>query len=113
MEELTLRTRLQQDLAFIENKENYYAMFKYVIEKCATAELENLLLFNAGYIADIEYVINLDHIQKAKELAIKTHGMWTIEMLEQSKTQHTPRTLVSSVYSDIFNIVLKPKDGNQ
>lgn len=107
MDELFLRSRFQGDLAFIENTENYHAMFMHVLECCTTAQLENLLLFNGGYIADIEYVCNINRIQKAKEQAIVTHGEWTIKMFEQSKTRHSPRTFVSSVYSDIFNIELR------
>ncbi len=113
MDEKFLKSRFQGDLAFVENTENYYAMFQYVIEKCATAQVENLLLYTAGILPDEKYIENITRIQSAKELAIKTHGEWTIKMFEQSKTQHTPRTLVSSVYADIFNIELKQTGGER
>lgn len=105
-----IRQGFYDKLAFIENVENYYAMFKYVIETCARAQVGNLVLYEEGYFTDSEYLDNIRRIEKAKELAIKTHGEWTINMLEQSKTQHTPRTFVSSVYSDIFGIVLKVEE---
>lgn len=105
-----LLSRFECDLATIENPDSYYAMFRYTIEICAKAQLENELLRNSSTISREQYVENLDRIQRAKELAIKTHGEWTIKMFEQSKTQHTPRTFVSSVYSDIFGIELK---GNE
>lgn len=113
MDEKFLKSRFQGDLAFVENTENYYAIFQYVIEKCATAQLENLLLYTAGILPDEKYIENITRILSAKELAIKTHGEWTIKMFEQSKTQHSTRTLVSSVYADIFNIELKQTGGEQ
>lgn len=102
-----LLSRFECDMATIENPDDYYAMFRYLIEICAKAQLENELLHKGGVFSTDKYVENLDRIQKAKELAIKTHGEWTIKMFEQSKTQHTPRTFVSSIYSDIFGIELK------
>ncbi|MDE7181503.1 MAG: hypothetical protein K2O41_00540 [Clostridia bacterium] len=108
-----LRSQFQCDLTFIENSANYYAMFRYVIESCARAEFANSVLHNSVIFSDENYIENLNRIQKAKERATVTHGEWAINAFEQSETQHTPRTFVSSVYSDIFNIVLKPKDGNQ
>ena len=102
-----LLNRFECDLATIENPDSYYAMFRYTIEICTKARLENELLHHEGVFSGNKYVENANRIEKAKELAIKTHGEWTIKMLEQSKTQHTPRTFVSSVYSDIFGIELK------
>lgn len=103
-----LKSRFKSDLTFIQNAGNYYAQFKYVLDKCATAELENILLFDMGYFSDAEFRNNVSIIHTAKEKAIKTHGEWVIKMFEQSTTRHTPRTFVSSVYSDIFGIVLTP-----
>lgn len=105
-----LSSQLETHLAFIENPDDYYAMFRYVIEICAKAQLENELLHKSGVFSIDKYVENANRIEKAKELAIKTHGEWAIKMFEQSKTQHTPRTFVSSVYSDIFGIVLKGEE---
>lgn len=102
-----LLDKFETDLAFIEDPEDYYAMFRYVIVSVARAELENTLLHHEGLISGHKYAENADRIEKARDRAIKTHGEWTAKMLEQSKTQHTPRTLVSSVYSDIFGIELK------
>lgn len=99
--------RLKLNLEFIENTENYYAMFRPVIEQCAIAKGANIALHLDGLISDEEYYENENRILKARELAIVTHGEWAIKMFEQSKTQHTPRTFVSSVYSDIFGIELR------
>lgn len=101
-----LLSRFKGDLAFIENPENYYAMFKNVIDKCASAQLGNVLLYEEGHFNDDEYTCNVSRIQRAKEHAIIKHGEWTIKAFERSKTQHTSRTFVSSVYSDIWGIEL-------
>lgn len=100
-------SRYKSDLKFIEDTENYYAMFRYVIDKCASAQLGNVLLYEEGHFTDAEYTENVSRIQRAKERAIAVHGEWAIKMFEQSKTLHTPRTFVSSVYFDIFGIELK------
>ena len=105
-----LLSRFKGDMAFIQTPENYYAMFNRVLDKCATAQLENLLFYNEGKLSDTEYQDNVCRIQEVKTLAIKTHGEWTIKMFERSKTQHTPRTFVSSVYSAIWGIELKGKE---
>lgn len=102
-----LLSHLKGKIAFIKNTENYYAMFKYVVTDCATAQLVNNVLHIEELISDEEYSNNVAVIQQASELAIKMHGEWTIKMLEQRETQHTIQTLVSSVYSDIFGIELK------
>lgn len=102
-----LLSRFKSDLAFIENQENYYAMFKYVIDKCAAAQFGNVLLYEEGRVTEAEYTYNVSRIQRAKEHAIITHGEWMIKAFERSKTQHTPRTFVSSVYSAIWGIELK------
>jgi hypothetical protein len=105
-----LLSKFECDLATIESPDSCYALFRYTIEICAKAQLENELLRNSGAISREKYIEYADRIQKAKELAIKTHGEWAIKMFEQSETQHTPRTFVSSVYSDIFGIVLKGEE---
>ncbi|MBD5584501.1 MAG: hypothetical protein HDQ88_05415 [Clostridia bacterium] len=105
-----LLSRYKGDLAYIEDTENYYAMFRYVIDKCASAQLGNILLYEEGHFTDAEYTCNVSRIQRAKERAIATHGEWTIKRFEQSKTLHTQRTFVSSVYCDIFGIELKGED---
>lgn len=107
---LELKRRFESDLSFITNMENYYANFKYVIDKCASAQLGNLLLYEAGLLSDADYTYNVSHIQRAKEIAIKIHGEWTIRAFEQSKTQHTPHTFVSSIYFDIWGIELKQEE---
>lgn len=103
-----LLSSFKDNLAFIENTENYYAMFKNVIDKCTFAKLGNILLYEGGHFTDDEYKCNISRIQRAKERAIATHGEWVIKTLGQSKTPHTRQTLVSSVYADIFGVELKP-----
>lgn len=101
---------LQAHLKFIEDKKNYYAMFRGVMDNCAEARRLNLTCFNSDEITDEEFRNNVSRIHAARELAIVTHGKWVAERLEKSKTQHTVKSLVSSVYSDIYNIQIY---GNQ
>lgn len=101
-----LLKQLQANLKFIQNTENYFAMFRHVISSCATAEFANRLLFDFEAISNSEFSENVRRISEAKQNAIKIHGEWTIRALEQSKTKHTVRTFVSSLYSDIFDTEL-------
>ncbi len=102
-----LLSRFENDLAFIENPDDYYAMFRYVIESCAKAQLENELLRNSEAISSETYVENSDRIQRAKERAIVTHGEWAVKAFERNKKPHTRRMFVRSIYYDIFGIELK------
>lgn len=102
-----LLNRLKSDLKFIENPDNYFAVFKYVLSSCTTAGFLNRLLFDSEALSDEEFRENKRRIQEAKQCAIKVHGEWTIQTLEKSKTKHTVRTFVSTLYSDIFEIELK------
>lgn len=88
-------------LSFIENEENYYAMFSYVLqsaERC-TQELQNLL--NAGIITFEEKSNYSSRVDAAKRKAIETHLAWTVKRLSENKN-HTVETVVYSVYNDIF-----------
>lgn len=102
-----LLNQLKANLKFIENSENYFAMFKFVISSCTTADFANQILHNSEALNDEEFRANANRISEARRNAIKIHGEWTISTLEQSKTKHTVRTLVSTLYSDIFEIELK------
>lgn len=105
-----IKTQFEANLTVIENKKNYYAMFGIVLDFCAEAKLLNYILFNSDEITDEEFRNNVSRIHAARELAIVTHGKWVAERLEKSKTQHTVKSLVSSIYSDIYNIQIY---GNQ
>ncbi len=109
-DEVTISSILKMKLNFIENKEHYYAMFQSTLEACSKAELANLLLYEREDITYEKFNENVTRIKNAKEHAIKTHGEWTIKAFERSETQHTPRTFVSSVYSDIWGIELKEEE---
>lgn len=102
-----LLNQLKANLKFIENPDNYFAMFRYVIEGCIIARTVNSLLFDLEALNDYEFSSNVRRIQEARQNAIKVHGEWTIQTLEQSKAKHTVRTFVSTLYSDIFEIELK------
>lgn len=102
-----LLNQLKANLKFIENPDNYFSMFKYVISSCTTAEFANQILHCSEELNDEEFRANAKRISEAKQNAIKVHGEWTIQTLEQSKTKHTVRTFVSTLYSDIFETELK------
>lgn len=95
--------QLNTYLSFIENKENYFAMIGSVIESCSASIVLNRVLFNSRVIDDETFRQNADKIQAAKKTAIITHEQWVIKMLEKSPTQHNIKSLVSSVYVDLFN----------
>jgi len=102
-----LINQLQANLKYIENSENYFSMFKYVISSCTNAEFANKILHNSEALNDEVFRANAKRISEARQHAIKLHGEWTIRTLEQSKTKHTVRTFVSTLYSDIFDTELK------
>lgn len=102
-----LLNQLKANLKFIENQDNYFAMFRYVISSCTTAEFANQILHNSEALSDEEFRTNAKRISEAKQRAITMHGEWTIKTLEKSKSKHTVRTFVSTLYSDIFNIELR------
>lgn len=102
-----LINQLKASFKFLENSDNYFSMFKYVINSCIQAECINELLHDLEALNDKEFAENAKQISEARRNAIKVHGEWTIRTLEQSKTKHTVRTFVSTLYSDIFEIELK------
>lgn len=102
-----LLNQLKANLEFIENPDNYFSMFRYVIESCTIARNVNSLLFDLEALNDYEFSSNVRRISEARQNAIKVHYEWTIKTLEESKTKHTVRTFVSTLYSDIFEIELK------
>lgn len=90
-------------LSFIENKENYFAMIGSVIDSCSASIVLNRVLFNSKVIDNETFRQNADRIYTAKKIAITTHEHWVIDFLEKSPTQHNIKSLVSSVYVDLFN----------
>lgn len=93
--------QLHQMLKFIEDENDYYAMFSYVLqsaERC-TQELQNLL--NAGIITFEEKNNYSSRVDAAKRKAIESHLAWTVKRLSENKN-HTVETVVYSVYNDIF-----------
>ena len=95
--------QLNTYLNFIENKENYFAMIGSVIDSCSASIVLNRVLFNLKVIDDETFRQNADRIYAAKKTSIITHEQWVINMLEKSPTQHNIKSLVSSVYVDLFN----------
>lgn len=78
-------------------------MIGSVIDSCSASIVLNKVLFNSEVIDDETFKQNADRIYTAKKTAIITHEQWVINMLEKSPTQHTIKSLVSSVYVDLFN----------
>ena len=52
-----LLNQLKANLKFIENPDNYFAMFRYVISYCTTAEFANQILHNSEAITDQDYAM--------------------------------------------------------
>lgn len=86
----------------IEDPKNYYAMFGRMLESCAIARDRNVRLFDMGVVSNEEFLYNVQRIGDARNKAITAHGEWLISFLKRTKTRHTVRTLVSSIYCDIF-----------
>ncbi len=99
--------RLNNLIAFIENKDNYFAMFGHVIESCSAANEINRLVWDIGHISDACFMDNNERISKSKTEAIKAHLDLTIRYLEKSETKHTVKSLVSTIYNDIYQVAIK------
>ena len=95
--------RLKSILSIIQDENNYYALFEKVIESCAIAVELNRICFSEQLINDNEFIYANDMINSCRKKAIETHREWTIQMLENSKTEHTRKSIVTSVYNDIFH----------
>ncbi len=104
-----LKQTFKNLIARIEDPNNHYALFGQTIEDCAIARERNKFLFENDIISEEEFLANVQKITAARECAIIEHGEWTISFLQRTKTQHTERTLVSSIYSDIYGIEFAEK----
>ncbi len=94
---------LETALEFIENEQNYYAGFKWVIETCARADVVNTALWNVSKISDEQKLFNSERIRCAKGKAVNKHREWAIRRLKESESKHTVESIVSSVYNAIFD----------
>ena len=81
-------------------------MFGHVIESCSAANEINRLVWDIGHISDACFMDNNERISKSKTEAIKAHLDLTIRYLEKSETKHTVKSLVSTIYNDIYQVVL-------
>ena len=95
-------TELNDALTFIEDKNNYYAMFGHVIDTCARAHAIKSALWNVGAINDVELFHISERIDTARQLAINTNKKWVKKRLEDSKSIHTIESLTESIYNVIF-----------
>lgn len=93
---------LETALKFIENKENYYAGFRHVVETCSRADVINTALWNAGKIDDLDKMMYSERIRTAKNNAINRHKSWMIRRMQESVTNHTVESFVSTIYNAIF-----------
>ncbi len=94
--------RLKALIAFMQNEKNYYAMFRNVLESCAVAIELNQICFSEQFISDSEFVGTSRIINSCRQKAIEIHRDWIIKRLESSKTEHTKKSIIMSVYNDIF-----------
>ena len=94
---------LENAMAFIENKENYYVGFKHVLKTCTVAEVVSTALWNAGIITDVEKLNYSSRINVARQTAIARHKGWVLRRLEHSQSKHTMESLVSTIYNALFD----------
>lgn len=94
---------LNDAMALIENKENYYVGFRHVLRACTSAEVISATLWNEGVLTDAQKFDYTRRINEAREMAIGRHKNWMIRRLERSQTQHTVESLVSTIYNAIFD----------
>lgn len=88
----------------IENEENYYACFPYVVRYWSEADTVRRALWNAGVITDEESGNYKDRIIMARQTAIDTHKAWLINMFkDRDLSKHTLDSFISTIYHDIFN----------
>lgn len=95
--------RLKSLLSIIQDETNYFALFEKIIESCAVAVELNRICFSEQFINDNEFIYVNDIISSCRKKAIETHRDWTIKVLENSKAEHTRKSIVMSVYNDIFH----------
>lgn len=85
----------------LENKEDYYAMFPYVLENSFRCK-ENLRSRLADKKISLEeYSAYSQRIETAIRNAIQIHLEWTIKRLSKNEN-HTVETIACSIYNDVF-----------
>lgn len=93
---------LQNRLKFLEDKEDYYAMFSFVVANYFQCQEElRTLCYIEKIISHHENVDSLSRIEEAFKKAVQVHLEWTIKRLSENKN-HTVETVVYSVYNDLF-----------
>lgn len=93
---------LEKMVTFIENRDNYYAGFRHVMQFCSMAKEKNSMLWNDGVIGDLEKLRFSRRIDIAKQNAIEIHRTWTIDVLKNSRSNHTIESIVHTIYNDVF-----------
>ncbi len=93
---------LKEAISFIENKTNYYSMFKHVINTCANARLTALELWNVSQISDIELHNYIQKIEMARQEAIITHKKFVLKRLKENERYHSMESIVETIYDVIF-----------
>lgn len=93
---------LKDAMSFIEDKTNYYSMFKHVIESCVIARTITLSLWNVSKISDLELHDYTQRINKARQKAITTHKKLVLKRLRENERYHTVESIVESIYDVIF-----------
>ena len=102
-----LLERLKTIRSFIEDSNNYFALFGKVIDSCAVGQELNRICWDHEFITDEEFRNYSEVIEHCRDEAIKTHVDCTIRYLENSKTEHTRKTLVMTIYNDIYQKNMK------
>lgn len=104
---------LQSRLKFLEDEEDYYAMFSFVVANYFQCREElQTLLFTEKLISHHEYTGYLSRIEEAFKKAVHVHLEWTVKRLSENKN-HTVETVVYSVYNDLFPGYVPTKNGKK
>lgn len=95
---------LEKQLAFIEDKKNYYAGFGKVVQYCHAARECKTHLWDTGVIDDNENLAISERISAAYRSAIETHKQWVINFYKnRDLSAHTVESFITTIYNDIFS----------
>lgn len=109
--ETFLKKEIENALNHIENEENYYAMFKFVIKQCDYAlglkdiVFRFMIFENTMYDAENWVLDYSDRIKRAKQNAINTHKEWVTKFYNTrlKKENIEIERLICAIYNDIFD----------
>lgn len=93
---------LKAKLDFINDENNYYAMFNHAYDACIEARAIAHELFSAGVIEDYEFTAICQEIHDAKKKMLQIIREWTAGAIEKSSSKLTRKHIVYSVFNVLF-----------